>query len=208
MAPSRMVPATLAATAIHMLYQHLWPYLTGGQGLFDGLWEDEAFATFWQTQTQAVNVMTPVDDTLTVSNGTAAAGTEPPIAALFSAAWFVELLATLAAAVAMYYWSVGLERAFPARPRGVAIAGRGGSGGIAAGGEKTGLLSEDREEEVVKQVSISRAPVAPCLPPNLPQEPLSEETSTDSQGCSGSPRAVCGARPSAGATLLPNGCSR
>lgn len=165
-----MVPAVLAAAAIHMLHQHLRHYITGGQGLFDGLWEDEAIATFWQTQTRAIEVKSPANATLTLSNGTAAAGTEPTAAQVYFAAWLVELLGTLAAGVAMYYWSVGVERAFPARPRGLVVAGK----------DKTGLLSEDREEEVVKQVSTSRAaPVPLWFPRHMHQVPLLEEESAD-----------------------------
>lgn len=147
-----MVPAVLTATAIHMVHLHLSYYLKSGQGLLDDLWEDQTFATFWETTVNATtfNATRPANNTLTLPNGMAngtAAAAEPHIAAaaLFSAAWLVELLGTLAAGIAMYYWSVGVERAFPARLRGVAVV---------AAKEKTGLLSEDREEEVVKQVSV------------------------------------------------------
>lgn len=216
MAPSRMVPAVLAATAIHMVHLHLSHYLTGGQGLLDGLWEDKTFATFWETQIQAIDAKSPANNnTLTLPDGTAngtAVAAEPhpaaAAAALFSAAWLVELLGTFAAGIAVYYWSVGVERAFPARPRGVAVV---------AGKEKTGLLSEDREEEVVKQVSVlsfSRLCDSFVFPRNHAPAGTpaggkrgTEKRGTDLECRSGSPRAACVAHPSAGATLSPNGCS-
>lgn len=73
------------------------------------------------------------------------------------------VLSFLVLGVCSYYWHVGLERAFPARARGVVVSGSSQIGREKGSGDE----NEGREEEVVKRWiargRVRRSSVSLCL---------------------------------------------
>lgn len=123
MAPSTMLSALLQNVVLTTLYQ-LVEHHFDDNGTFYGLWENEGVRNYTQilnsTAHDAVGKSLAMKNmTRPAHNSTATAHSGPtvpeasPVRYIFVSALAFPLL---------YFWHIWLERTFPARPRGVAIA--------------------------------------------------------------------------------------